>query len=141
MRPSCREAIGSDAAQFAVDSRTPEADLAGGRGRRQTGADELQRCLGSLAIQRLPARVLAFGPCRGDAVAGAFGDQPPLEVRDGAEHVEHEFAGGRRSVDLLLKAEQRDAALLQHGDCGQQLSGHRQVDGLPGQTGSRSRSG
>ena len=32
---------------------------------------------------------------RGDAVAGTLEDEPLLEVRDGAEHMEHELAGGR----------------------------------------------
>jgi hypothetical protein len=30
--------------------------------------------------------MLAPGPRRGDAVAGAFGDEPPFEMRNGAEN-------------------------------------------------------
>jgi hypothetical protein len=76
LRPSCREAIGSSAALFAVDRRAPEADLAGSRRGRQAGGDELQRRLGPFPIERLPARMLALDPRRSDAVAGALGDQP-----------------------------------------------------------------
>jgi hypothetical protein len=42
-------------------------------------------------------------------------------MRDGAEHVEGQLAGGRRGVDLLLEAEQGHATALQLLDDGQQL--------------------
>ena len=38
--------------------------------------------------------------------AGALGDQPSLEVRDSAEGMEHEFAGGRGGVEALLATDQ-----------------------------------
>ena len=46
-------------------------------------------------VQRRSTRKpAAFSRC-GDAVAGTLGDQPSLEVRNGAEDMEHELAGGR----------------------------------------------
>ena len=48
-------------------------------------------------------------PGRGDAVAGTLGDEPAFEVRDGAEDVEHEFAGRGGGVETLLEADQVDA--------------------------------
>ena len=58
----------------------------------------------------------------GDAVAGAFGDEPTLEVRDRAEDVEHELAGGRRGVEALLETDQVDAAGLEAVDSLEQLA-------------------
>ena len=45
----------------------------------------------------------------GDAVAGALGDEPSLEVRDGAEDVEQELARGRRGIEVFLEADQMNA--------------------------------
>jgi hypothetical protein len=42
-------------------------------------------------------------------------------VGNGAEDVEDQLTGGRRGVDLLLQAEQRDATLPQLGDRRQQF--------------------
>lgn len=42
-------------------------------------------------------------------------------MRDRAEHMEHQFTDGRARVDLLFQAEQRNAALLQHGNGREQL--------------------
>ena len=42
-------------------------------------------------------------------------------MRDGAEHVEDQFAGGRGGVDLFLQAEQGDAAELQLFDDGEEF--------------------
>ena len=58
---------------------------------------------------------------RGDAVAGALGEEPSLEVRDGAEDVEHELAGGRGGVKTLLEADQVDATGLELVDGLEQL--------------------
>ena len=43
---------------------------------------------------------------------GSLGDEPSLEVRDGAEDMEHELAGGRGGVEALLEAHQVDARAL-----------------------------
>ena len=43
------------------------------------------------------------GGRRGDAVAGALGDEQRLEVRDRTEDVEYELAGGRGSIEALLE--------------------------------------
>ena len=61
------------------------------------------------------ARCSPAFPGRSDAVAGTLGDEPAFEVRDGAEDVEHEFAGRGRGVEALLElndASQRRLALL-----------------------------
>ena len=42
------------------------------------------------------------------AIFGAFRDQTALEMRDGPEDVEYEFASGGCCVDPLLKADQID---------------------------------
>ena len=58
---------------------------------------------------------------RGDAVAGALGDESLLEVRDRAEDVEHELAGGRGGVETLLETDQVDVAGLEAVDGLEQL--------------------
>ena len=75
-----------------------------------------------LRVERRATRLSAALSRRGDAIAGALGDQPPLEVRDGTEDVEHEFAGGRGGVEALLQADQVDAAGLEPVDGFEQLS-------------------
>jgi hypothetical protein len=55
--------------------------------------DEFERRLHLVGVQGLPARKLAPGSGCGDAILGALGDQPPLEMRDGAEHMEDQLAG------------------------------------------------
>ena len=62
---------------------------------RQTGFDEFVRCRKRLRIQRRLTRKPAAFSRRGDAVAGTLGEQPSLEVRNGAEDMEHELADGR----------------------------------------------
>lgn len=106
---------------FAVDGSAPEPDLASRLGWREASLDELQGGADLVGINRLPTRAPTLGPSRRDAILGALGDEPPLEVRDGAEHVEDQLAGGRAGVDLILKAEERDAALLEQGHTGQQF--------------------
>ena len=53
------------------------------------------RAAETVRIQRRAPRSTATFSCRGNAVARPLGDQPTLEVRDGAEDVEDELAGGR----------------------------------------------
>ena len=77
---------------------------------RQTGFDEFLCGGNRLRVERRATRLSVALSRRGDAIAGALGDQPPLEVRDGTEDVEHEFAGGRGGVEPLLQADQVDAA-------------------------------
>ena len=60
-------------------------------------------------VERLTAGQLSFGARGGDPIPGSLGDQSPLEMGDGPEHMEDEFAGGRRCVDLFLKTQERDA--------------------------------
>ena len=50
----------------------------------------------------------AFGPRYiasriGYAIAGPLGDQAPFELRNRAEDVKDQFAGGRRGIKLLLQ--------------------------------------
>src|SRR3546814_20250384 len=60
-------------------------------------------------VERLTAGQLAFGARGGDPIPGSLGDQSPLELGDGPEHMEDEFAGGRRCVDLFLTPQEPDA--------------------------------
>ena len=55
-------------------------------------------------------------PRRGDAVAGPLGDEPTLEMGDRAEHMEHELAGGRGSVEAFLETHEVDALGLEGVD-------------------------
>ena len=53
---------------------------------------------------------------RGDAVADPLGDEPTLEMGDRAEHMEHELAGGRGSVEAFLETHEVDALGLEGVD-------------------------
>src|SRR3546814_19919028 len=55
-------------------------------------------------VEGLTARPLSLGAGSSDAIFRPFGDQAPLEMGDGPEHMEDQFASGRRRFDLLLKA-------------------------------------
>ena len=74
-----------------------------------------------LRIKRRSPRLSTAFSRRGDAVTGALGDEPGLEVRDGIEDVEHELAGGRGGIETLLEADQVDAAVLEAVDRFEQL--------------------
>ena len=78
---------------------------------------------------------------RGDAVTGALGDEPSLEVRDGTEDVEHELAGGRGGIEMLLEADQVDAASLQAVDGLEQLAQRASQTVEPGDAQAVTRSG
>ena len=98
---------------LAVDGGPTQPHLAGGRGGRQPGLDQLD-CGGDLVPVHQPsAWVLTLKPGRRDAVLGALGDQPSLEMGHGAEHVEHELSRRRAGVASLLKAEKRDMSALE----------------------------
>ena len=47
------------------------------------------------------------------ALFGALRDQAALEVCDGPEHVEYEFASGGSRIDPLLEADQVDLSGLE----------------------------
>ena len=59
----------------------------------------------------------AAGASSSDAVAGAFDDQAPLEVGDGDEHMKHQLARHRHSVEAFLKRAEPQPARLEafHG--------------------------
>ena len=89
---------------------------------RQTGFDEFLRRRNCLGIEwRAPGFSTASSRC-GDAVAGPFGDEPSLEVRDGAEDVEYELAGGRGGIEALLETDQMNGAGLEAIDDFEKLS-------------------
>ena len=114
----------------------PEAELPRRHGRRQAGGHQLERRRDLIPVERLATGPLAASPGSDDAILGAFGDQPALEVRDGAEHVEHQLARGRAGVDPLLQADERDAALLQHRHRREQL-GERPTQAVEPDDGER----
>src|SRR3546814_10938436 len=60
-------------------------------------------------VERLTAGQLAFGARGGDPIPGSLGDQSPLEMGDGPDHMEDEFAASRRCVDLFLQTPARTA--------------------------------
>ena len=88
---------------------------------RQTGFDEFLSGRNRFRVEWRSTRRSASFARRGDAVAGALGDEPGLEVRDGTEDVEHELAGGRGGIETLLEADQVDAAGVEAADRFEQL--------------------
>ena len=52
-------------------------------------------------------------PAGVDAVAGALGDEPALEVGDGPDDVEDQLAGGLGGVDVFFEADQVDVVRLE----------------------------
>lgn len=111
----CRSAD-TQSTHFAINRGAAEAELFRGFSRRRSSADELHRSLNLLGVQGLTARPFALFPCGGDTVPCSLGDQPALEMRDGAEDMEDQLAGGRGRVDPLLKAKKVDLSLPQHLD-------------------------
>ena len=87
----------------------------------QAGGHQLERRRDLVLVERLATGPFAASPGGEDAILGPLGDQTALEVRDGAEHMEHQLARGRAGVDALLQADKRDAALLQHRHGPEQL--------------------
>ena len=70
----------------------------------------------------VPRRRIKIDPMDfGTPVTGTLGDEPSLEVRDGAENVKHELAGGRGGVEALLEADQVDTSGLEVVDGLEQL--------------------
>ena len=103
-------------------SRCPaNAELFCGSSGGQSSLDEFLRGGNCVRVEWRSTRCAPAFPGRGDAVAGPLGDEPAFEVRDGAEDVEHEFAGRGRGVEALLEAEQVDAAGLEVVDGFEQL--------------------
>lgn len=77
--------------------------------------------IASCELQRAN-RCAPASSCSGNAVTGSLGDEPSLEMRDGAEEVEHELAGGRGGVEVLLEAHQVDNSGLEGVNGLEQLS-------------------
>ena len=103
-------------------SRCPaNAELFCGSSGGQSSLDEFLRGGNCVRVEWRSTRCAPAFPGRGDAVAGPLGDELAFEVRDGAEDVEHEFAGRGRGVEALLEAEQVDAAGLEVVDGFEQL--------------------
>ncbi len=57
--------------------------------------------------------MLATGASSGDAIAGAFDDQVPLKVGNGAEHMKHQLARRGHSVEALLERAEPEPARLE----------------------------
>ena len=73
-------------------------------------------------VYRLAAGSFTSRPRRRDfPVLRPLGDQPTLEMRDGAEHVKDQLTGGRGGVDLFLQAEQGDSTGLELFDDAEKL--------------------
>jgi hypothetical protein len=86
-----------------VDRRPAKPELACCLGRREARFDQLERGLFFVFIDGRTPRVtpLGLGGCK--AALCAFADEPPLKMRDGAEHVKDQLAGGRAGVDLFFQ--------------------------------------
>ena len=59
---------------------------------------------------------LALRTWRCNPVLCALGNQPALEMGDGAKDMEDQFTGCSERVNFLLDAQQRNLAMAQHGD-------------------------
>jgi hypothetical protein len=71
---------------------------------------------------RTPPPVAAAGASRLQASLRALADELTLELRDGAEDVEHQPAGGGRGIDPLREAAEAELPLLELAD---------QIDQMP----------
>ena len=78
-------------------------------------------CLLNARVEGRATRFSPAFPRCSDAVADLLGDEPSFEVRDGAEDVEHELAGGRGGVEALLEAHEVDVSGLELVDGLKQL--------------------
>ena len=75
----------------------------------------------TFSLESGPPWLLASFSSGCNTIARAFCDQPSFEMGDRTEYVEDQLAGGGRSVDLLLNADQVYAAVLQVFDDFQQF--------------------
>ena len=92
-----------------------------GLSRRQSRFDEGLRGREGLPVEwRATGPSAAFSGCR-NTVLRALGDQPPFEVSNRREDVEHQFAGSRGRVDAFLEADQVDVVRLEVLDRFQQF--------------------
>ena len=80
------------AADFAINSGAPQAELPGDHGRRQTCFHQLKRGGDLLWIEGAAPGALAASPGGGDPVFGPLGDQAPLEMRDRSEDMKNQPA-------------------------------------------------
>jgi hypothetical protein len=90
-----------------IKSGAPDADLEGGLGRREARGDQSEGSLQLFGIERFASWASAVCGRGGETVAGALGDEAPLEMCDRPEHVEDEFSGDGGGVDLLLERSRR----------------------------------
>ena len=67
-------------------------------------------------MKRRPAGRAAALSSSAQAILRALGYQPPLEVRDCGEYMEHQLAGRRSGVDTFFEADQIDLPRLQRLD-------------------------
>lgn len=80
-----------------------------------------------VSVETWTATMTASGTSSDKPGLGAFGDQPPLEVGQGGEDVEDEFAAGRRGVDgSVANGAEADAPSLQVVN-----QRHEMADGAP----------
>ena len=63
-------------------------------------------------IELWPTGVPTLRTGGSDAIAGSLGDQAPFELRNRAEDMEDQFAGGRGGVDPFFEGEERDLSRL-----------------------------
>ena len=104
-----------------VNSSPSKANLPCGFGWRQSGLDQFYGRIAPVMVDRRPARLVAFGLGGGKSVARALTYKTPLEMSNGAEDVEDQFAGCRRAIDLLFKRLEMNAALFMGVDDLKQL--------------------
>ena len=96
--------------------------MSGCPGGRYPIADQGESGAQLFRIELWPAGVPTLRAGGSDAVAGSLGDEAPFELRDRAEDMEDQFAGGRGGVDLFFEGEERDLSRLQDLDHLQQFA-------------------
>ena len=115
----------------------PFGSLAG----RQSGFNEFLGGRNGVRVKRGATGSFTASFGGGNAVAGALGNQTALEMRNGAEDVENQFARGRCGVDSFFEADQVNAADLEAFDGIEQFfegaaeaieTGNREADAGPG---------
>jgi hypothetical protein len=86
------------AMDLSVERRPPSSDLASRLCWRQATLHQKQRSLQFLPIQWLPDLAPALGPRIGKPVTRTLGDEPSLELGDGAEDVKNLLGYGNDSL-------------------------------------------
>jgi hypothetical protein len=103
----------SGGGQYAKHRSAADAELTSNLRWADTGSAELLDLVGLRSCCRGSALVFAFGLGLGDANKHALSNQLSLELRDRAEHVEHEPAGRGGGVDCLIENLEPDALGVQ----------------------------